>query len=117
MESTYSHLTDDDRIKTVEIDSGYREPEEEDSPLTPPVCTICGEPLENDDVACSVCGMMYTPDAKATQEQIEESMYEAKGEVENEEEESLDTVKEQMLEEITSDPELMKALAKEVKDQ
>jgi len=97
MESTYSHLTDDDRIKTVEIDSGYREPEEEDSPLTPPVCTICGEPLENDDVACSVCGMMYTPDAKATQEQIEESMYEAKGELDGEEEISLDNMKDEIV--------------------
>jgi len=93
METTYSHLTDDDRIKSIEVEAGYREPDEEDSPLTPPACPTCGEPLGNNDKACGACGEVFTPDAKATQEQIDESMYEDKGEAEREEEEALDQFK------------------------
>jgi len=77
METTYSHLTDDDRIKSVEIDAGYREAEEENSPLTPPVCPTCGEPLQDSDKACSSCGELFTPDARSAKEQIDADMKES----------------------------------------
>lgn len=77
METTYSHLTDDDRIKSVEVDAGYREPEEEDSPLTPPACPTCDAPLAPSDKACSSCGEVFTPDAKSAKDQIESDMKES----------------------------------------
>lgn len=42
----------------------------EDSPLTPPVCDRCGEPLEGNWKSCPYCGCVYTPDAQDAQEQI-----------------------------------------------
>ena len=117
METTYSHLTDDDRIQSVEVEAGYREPEEEDSPLTPPACTVCGEPLEPTDKACSACGEVYTPDAKATQDQIKDDMFESKGQASEKEESALNNFRDEMLDEIMSDPELMEELADRIKNQ
>lgn len=77
MEETYQHLTDDDYIKDAEEKFGIREPENE-SPLTPPVCDQCGEPLEGDWQSCPYCGMNYSPDSQQTKEQIRDDMWDEK---------------------------------------
>ena len=86
MEKTYSHLTMDDHIEQVEVATGIREPEDDD-PMTPPKCIVCDYPLPDDAKACPKCGEVYTADAKAVKDDVEESLYEAKGAVENESEE------------------------------
>lgn len=87
METTYQHLSDEDYIKKAEVAMGLRE-EEEVSPMTPDICPTCGDNLGADAKACEGCGAVFTPDAKAAEEQIDEDLWEAKGEAETEEEES-----------------------------
>lgn len=95
MESTYSHLTDEDHIQEARKSAKGvgQEPQKDKGSLTPEVCPTCDENLPPAAKACPGCGMVFTPDAKQTQEQIQEDMYEAKGEAEGEEEEALDTLK------------------------
>lgn len=81
METTYQHLTDDDYIKDAEEKFGIREADES-SPFTPPLCDRCKEPLEKGWKSCPYCGMVYSPDAEAAKDQIEDSLWEGKGEVE-----------------------------------
>lgn len=71
METTYAHLSDEDYIEATEVGAGIRDPDAEDSILTPKICS-CGEPLPGDAKACQRCGRVYTPDAKAVEEQIKE---------------------------------------------
>lgn len=74
MESTYSHLTDDDIIAEAERATGLREDERE-SPLTPDVCDNCGEPVPMDTAkACPSCGIAFTPDAKQTERKIQQDI-------------------------------------------
>lgn len=73
METTYQHPNDDDHIDAAEVAAGLREPEDE-SPLTPPVCTVCGETLGPAAKACEAYGAVYTPDAHVAKEQIDEDM-------------------------------------------
>ena len=105
METTYSHLTADDHISKAEVGAGIKEPEEE-STLTPDICPTCYENLSPTAKACPSCGEIFTPDAKATQNKIEDSMYEAKGEVEGEEEEAVDKLRDL----IKENPELLEEL-------
>lgn len=71
MEKTYAHLTDDDVIDAAQRATGIKE-EEPESPLTPDVCDVCGEPITmNTAKACPSCGTVFTPDAKAAEEMIE----------------------------------------------
>lgn len=86
METTYSHLSDEDHIQAAEGAAGFRE-EEDESPFTPPVCPTCGDNLAPDAKACENCGDVFSPNAKAIEDQINEDMWEAKGEAESEEEE------------------------------
>jgi integrase len=72
METTYQHLTDDDVIDAAERDMGIQD-EEPDSPLTPDTCDVCGEVIEKDQAKfCPSCGTAFTPDAKDTQEEMQE---------------------------------------------
>lgn len=74
METTYSHLTDDDVIKAAERATDLRDDEPESS-LTPEICDVCGERIERDDAkACPGCGQIFTPDAHSIQEQIDEDL-------------------------------------------
>lgn len=108
METTYSHLTDEDHIKDAEIDFGVRD-EEDESPFTPPVCMTCGDNLAPDDKACGGCGTVYTPDAHTAQEQIDKNMRQGNREAAPDDEEAHDEL--DALEQIVSDPEtLAKAL-------
>jgi len=108
MRTTYKHLSDDEWIHKAEVSAGYAEPEEESS-LTPMSCDVCGHSLGPNDVACSICGNVFSPEAHSTKQEIEEDMYEAKGELDGEEEISLDNMndevvnklKEEVLKELT----------------
>jgi len=73
METTYQHLTDEDYLKDAEVQYGIREPEDE-SPLTPDVCPTCGNQLANDAKACGRCGSVFTPDAKASEKQLQQDI-------------------------------------------
>lgn len=70
METTYSHLTDEDSIHAIEEAAGIVDSEDQ-SPLTPPACPTCAEPLRDTDKACSNCGEVFTPDARSIRRQIE----------------------------------------------
>jgi hypothetical protein len=73
METTYSHLSGDDHVQRAEEAWGIREPDEE-SPLTPDICNVCGNPLEQNAKACARCGTIYTPDAKSAEDQMQEDV-------------------------------------------
>jgi integrase len=103
METTYQHLSDDDHIKNAEIAADIRDEEPDESPLTPKVCPTCNENLAPDAKACPSCGAVFTPDAKATQSQVEEDMYQAKGELEGEEESALDRMRDEVVDEIKAE--------------
>ena len=81
MESTYSHMSAEDHIKEAEIAADLREPEPEDSPLTPRVCPTCTEPLSPSAKACAGCGTVFTPDAKAAEDAIQAGVTQANREV------------------------------------
>ena len=70
METTYAHLTNDDHIQAAEVAAGMAEPTD-DSPLTPAVCPTCGDHLADDAKACAGCGMVFAPDAKSAEKQIQ----------------------------------------------
>jgi integrase len=87
METTYAHLSEQDHIDHAEHKMGIREKDEsKESPLTPPSCPRCGEPLPNAAKACAKCGMIFTPDAHATRDLIDELALEGMREAEVEEE-------------------------------
>jgi site-specific recombinase XerD len=105
METTYSHLTDEDMNKDAEVSFGARE-EEEESPFTPPVCPTCSNTLEPNAKACGGCGTVFAPNAKAAQDEIEGQIRQANRETHPDDEgtaEELDAI-EQALE----DPEIKK---------
>lgn len=106
MEKTYAHLTDQDVINAAERATGIQE-EEPESTFTPNICDVCGEPVNNPKAkACANCGALFTPDAQAAKEKIEEDVYEDKGEAEGEEEEAVDKLRNL----INENPELIEEL-------
>lgn len=72
METTYSHLTDEDRINQARKDAqGVGEdPEEDETAFTPETCPTCNENLPAGAKACSACGNVFAPDAKSVQDQM-----------------------------------------------
>lgn len=75
METTYRHLDDDDAIAAAERAFGIRD-DDTGSTLTPRTCT-CGAGLSPNDKACSACGLVWTPDAAAAQQQLDEDVKES----------------------------------------
>jgi len=75
METTYSHLTDDDYIQAAEVGAGLREPEEPDT-LTPQICPTCDTQLEPTAKACGGCGTVFAPDAQDALDAIEQGKQE-----------------------------------------
>lgn len=74
METTYQHLSDGDAIEHATAKYEGREPEIE-SPMSPEgPCPTCGHILPDDARACNRCGSVFTLDAKATKDQIEEDI-------------------------------------------
>lgn len=74
METTYSHLTDEDHIEAAEVAAGIKEEEEDDAPLTPQICPTCSEQLQNGAAACPSCGTLFSPSAKSVQDELQEDM-------------------------------------------
>lgn len=109
MESTYSHLSDADYIKKAEESFGIREPDDE-SPLTPEACQVCGEPLQKNAKACPRCGTVYTPDAKAAKDDIDEALWNDMQDADDPEDtEALD----QLRQLLKQNPELVQEVMKE----
>jgi len=82
METTYTHLTDEDVIEQAKHDMGIEEKTDE-SPLTPDICENCGEPVPIDDAkACPSCGITFTPDAQAARKEAESRIVEVENETE-----------------------------------
>lgn len=109
METTYSHLTDEEVAENVAVKAGFEEPDDE-SPLSPPACTTCDEPLPENAKACPACGEVFTPDAKAAEEQIEDMLYEGRAEDDGEHAETIDELRER----IRNDPEAKAAVVEEL---
>jgi integrase len=74
METTYSHLSDDDHIERAEVAAGIRDPSDDEGSFTPTACNVCGQPVEPGAKACGHCGNTFTPDAHSVQEQIDEDI-------------------------------------------
>lgn len=105
METTYSHLNDDDFIRRTEVGAGVRE-EEEESTLTPSTCPTCNEPLGPQAKACPRCGTVFTPDAKAAMEEARDTISEMMGSAMVEEErDALERMREFVVNEM--DPEMV----------
>jgi integrase len=113
LEATYRHLTDEDRIEEVEQQAGFREEDEDASPFTPPVCVVCDEPLSDDARYCPSCGESYTPDAKKVDEQLDDAIYEGKGEAETE---AQDDAVDAFREAIEENPQLKEEIYKLIED-
>jgi len=113
METTYSHLSDEDHIRAAEEAAGIREPEEESS-LSPDVCH-CGEPLPQGAKACPRCGTVYTPDAKSAQEQIDKDMKDSYKQTSPEDTEAMDLL--DALDELRKDPEIEALLREKMSEE
>lgn len=113
METTYSHLSGDDHVQRAEEAWGIREPEDE-SPLSPEVCSVCSNPLEPNAKACPRCGSVYTPDAKSAKDQMDEDVKESYAETEpgSDQQEKVDK-----LDELLEDPEVKAALLEKMQDE
>jgi hypothetical protein len=110
METTYSHLSDEDHIRAAEEAAGIRDPEEQSS-LSPDICH-CGEPLPDAAAACPRCGTVYRPDAQAAKEKIQDDLKQSYAETDPEDtdtQEKLDT-----LDDLLDDPEVKAALLKKL---
>jgi len=85
MATTYAHLSDSDYIEKAEEAFGYRDDDEDESPMTPQNCGSCREPLPPNAKACPSCGAVFTPDAanskRMYQQQAEERVISADTEV------------------------------------
>jgi len=111
METTYSHLSAQDYKQKAELAAGLRE-EPDESPYTPKFCTACNEPLPENAKVCHRCETPYTPDAQSVQTQIEDALYEAKGDVTMEDEELVDKLRQN----IQNDAELKALLVQYLSD-
>lgn len=86
METTYTHLTDEDVIEQAKHDMDIEE-KDNGSPLTPDICENCDEPVPIDDAkACPSCGIAFTPDAQQAKDKMKKKSREAKEEADTLEE-------------------------------
>ncbi|GAA0214749.1 tyrosine-type recombinase/integrase [Halobaculum roseum] len=113
METTYSHLSGDDHVKRAEEAFGIREPEDE-SPLTPDVCDVCGNNLAPSAKACSRCGAVFTPDAQSAQESIQSDMKDSYREVDPEDVDTQEKI--DALDDLLDDPEVKALLYEKLSD-
>lgn len=112
METTYAHLSDDDFIKAARQATGLDDGEEE-SALTPQICSGCGANVPDNAKACSKCGTVFTPDAVAAQDVVEEKARESKEEADNlEEYKDADKIAQA----VSDDPELAAQLMEKLGD-
>ena len=73
METSYAHLNDDDYIKKAEVGAGLRDPEDATT-LTPNICPTCDTQLDPSAKACPGCGVVFAPDAKSVEDQIQDDI-------------------------------------------
>lgn len=74
MNTTYAHLSDSDYMEKARAAMGYdvEDDGEEGSPMTPEHCDVCQEPLAPSAKACPSCGTVFTPDARASKDALQE---------------------------------------------
>lgn len=108
METTYAHLSDDDHIEAAEVAAGVRKEPEDTSPLTPSVCSTCGDTLAPDDRACPGCGTVYAPDARAAEDTIDDAVKEGYKQTDPDDTETMEEI--EAVEEAINDPETMNQL-------
>lgn len=72
LDTTYSHVTNDDYVRKAEEQLGYREPEGKAS-LTPDACPTCGELLEDHWRRCPACDEVFAPELKEFQSDVTEA--------------------------------------------
>lgn len=113
METTYSHLSGDDHTRRAEEAFGLREPED-DSPLTPDVCDVCGNSLGPNAKACPRCGNVFTPDAQQAQGQIQADMKDSYRDVDPSDGERLEQV--DALDDLLDDPEVKALLLEKLQE-
>lgn len=75
METTYQHISGEEYADEGKVAFGQKEPEES-SPLTPPTCYTCDEPLQDDWQVCPNCYHEYGPNARNAKEQLEDATVE-----------------------------------------
>jgi len=97
METTYAHLTDEDYIEKAEVGAGLREPDDDES-LTPNICPTCDENLSPGAKACPACGTVFAPDAKAVKDQVDEDVWDSKGEASGKDENAVNKLKDLLYE-------------------
>lgn len=114
METTYAHLSGDDHVKRAEAGWGIREPDD-DSPLTPEVCTVCSNPLPPNAKACARCGTVYTPDARSIVEQIDGDVKADLAQTDPEDDETQKKIN--ALDDLLEDPAVKAALLDRVEDE
>jgi integrase len=112
MEEVYSHLKDDDHVRAAQEATGIREPDKE-SPLSPDFCPACDEPLSDDAKACSRCGTVFTPDARAAQETMNDRTQEGAMEADPDDEAEKDAV-DKLTDVLEDNPELAAKLLDEM---
>lgn len=113
METTYQHLTDEDHIKDAEVSYGVRS-EDESSPFTPPVCPTCDTPLEANAKACSACGTVFAPSAKAAQDQIDDQVKESYQQTHPEDQDTQEKL--ETLDAILDDPKIKQQLLERINE-
>jgi len=106
--SRYGSLKDETQSSDIEEKYGLREEEESDIGVSFENCPKCESPLSElvKPSFCPECGLPLKHSAEETKKEIEEDIYESKGEVDGEEESALDQMK-NLLEE---NPELINEL-------
>lgn len=113
METTYAHLNDDDYIKKAEVGAGLRDPEEATT-LTPNICPTCDTQLDPSAKACPGCGMVFAPDAKSVEDQIDADMKQSYAETDPDDGDKQDKISQ--LDDLLEDPEVKQALLEKIGD-
>jgi integrase len=113
MNTTYAHLSDADYIQKAEEAFGLRE-EADESPMTPDYCDVCREPLPPSAKACPNCGTVFTPDAKAAEDQLQTDLKQDYAETDPDDTESLAIL--ELVDAATDDPELKRKVIEKIID-
>lgn len=72
METTYSHLSEEDINDNVEVAAGIKSPDKSDNRFTPHSCKWCGAAVSDGARACETCGRALDPEAERRQKEAEE---------------------------------------------
>jgi hypothetical protein len=107
--SRYGSLSDETHSSDIEEEYGLKEQEEEGIGPSFDNCPKCDTPLSEltKPAYCPSCGLPLQHSAEETRKEVEEDVYDSKGELEGEEESALD----QMKQLIEDNPEILEELA------